>query len=196
MDILFFLTAGFAGTTALILVMGTIHLLGLANSNMVEAVGSLITKTTKNSFVPGLIIEYIGGFIFVAVYAAILNMAPVQTLASTLFLSTILGLAHGTIVGMVLSIALSTFHPIEKYRNAGPEVAAAHVAGHVVYGFFVGLVLGATQLNGKNGFQATIANVPLFDELSLITCLALTFGLFLLPLFYFAWMYGTRKRLN
>lgn len=31
-------------------------------------------------------------------------------------------------------------HPVEKFRRAGPEVAAAHIVGHVAYGLGVGLM--------------------------------------------------------
>jgi hypothetical protein len=33
-------------------------------------------------------------------------------------------------------------HPVERFRTAGVEVAAAHVAGHLAYGMGVGLVAG------------------------------------------------------
>jgi hypothetical protein len=40
-------------------------------------------------------------------------------------------------------------HPLERFRDAGAEVAIAHMVGHIVYGLIVGFVIG---FSGPNFF--------------------------------------------
>jgi hypothetical protein len=53
-----------------------------------------------------------------------------------------IGLFHGVAFAFVLVISVAEHHPLEQFRDAGFEVAIAHLAGHIIYGLIVGTMVG------------------------------------------------------
>jgi len=41
-----------------------------------------------------------------------------------------------------MPLILAEHHPVEKFQNAGFQVAIAHFFSHIVYGLLIGLVTG------------------------------------------------------
>ena len=140
MPISHMLLAGLAGAVLMSIVMGLIHRARLANADMVRALGSLFTKSLHNAFPVGLLIHLISGAIFAIPYSYILLSAGIKSPAIMIIIGAAIGLFHGAAMSFIL-LAVVDKHPLEVFREARFEVAAAHVAGHVFYGIGVGLAV-------------------------------------------------------
>ncbi len=136
------LTAGFVGTALMTGVMWFIHRSGWANADMTRALGSLVTRRYENSLLPGVAIHFTTGCIFAVGYLLVLRSLDLNSLGASLAVGTALGTFHGAAMAFILMALVAETHPVERFRTAGVDVAAAHVAGHVAYGFGVGLVAG------------------------------------------------------
>jgi hypothetical protein len=134
------IAAGFVGTIFMTGVMWFIHRSGWANADMTRALGSLITRRYENSLLPGLLIHFTVGCIFAVGYLLVLRSLDLHSLGASLAVGTALGTFHGAAMSFILMALVAETHPVERFRRAGVDVAAAHVAGHVAYGFGVGLV--------------------------------------------------------
>lgn len=135
------LGAGLVGTTLMTLVMAMIHRAGVANADMIRALGSWYTKSYDNALGIGLLVHYTAGLVFSIPYAVVLGAFSDGGSLVTLGLGALLGLAHGLVMSLLLVAVVSERHPVERFRAAGVDVAAAHVLGHVVYGVGVAIVV-------------------------------------------------------
>lgn len=131
--------AGAIGTILMSLSMGVIHLTGLANADMIRALGSLVTRSLRRAFPVGLLIHAAAGVLFAIPYVYILRSLPVTSAAAQTVVGAAVGLFHGAAMSFVLLASVAENHPLEQFRESGVEVAAAHVVGHVFYGAGVGL---------------------------------------------------------
>jgi hypothetical protein len=77
-------------------------------------------------------------------------------MGASIAVGTALGTFHGAAMSFILMALVADTHPVERFRTAGVEVAAAHVVGHVVYGMGVGLVAGWL---GTGKAEATVASI-------------------------------------
>lgn len=150
------IVAGFVGTTLMAAVMWFIHRSGWANADMTRALGSLITRRYENSLLPGLALNFAGGCVFAVGYLLVLRSLNLQTMGASLAVGTAMGTFHGATMSFVLMALVADTHPVERFRKAGVEVAAAHVVGHVAYGMGVGLVAGWL---GTGRAQETVASI-------------------------------------
>lgn len=146
-DLTVIVLAGLLGTSSMTLFMWFITDFGLANSDMVRAIGSLYTKSVDDAFTPGLVIQYCFGLAFAFVYAAFVGLFSPETLFTYIVLTTMFSLLHGLVVSFSLVVIVAQYHPLERFRDAGSEVAVGHLVGHFVYGLTVGLVLGAAKVD-------------------------------------------------
>jgi hypothetical protein len=137
------LLAGLAGTLAMAVVMSAITKTGLANADMVRAIGSIVTRSLDRALLVGGALYTAGGVVFALLYAVALSLFPVTGFWPTFGASTVLGFAHGFVMSFVLVAVVAENHPLEQFRDSGFRVALAHVLGHVAYGASVGAVLGA-----------------------------------------------------
>lgn len=151
------LAAGFLGTLCMYACMWGINRSGLAKANMPRALGSLITKNSETALWPGIAMHFTMGSILGVVYAMFLRLFPIaefsmgplfgyqELMLGAVFASTAFGLFAGVLHGLVVSAALIILiaerHPVPEFREAGFEVAGAHVAGHLVYGLAAGFFL-------------------------------------------------------
>ena len=138
------IVAGIVGTTGMSLAMWIITRSGIANASMIRAIGSLFTKSYKNSFEPGLVIHLISGILFAFLYVILISIFAPTSIAAAIGAGTMIGVFHGVAFGFLLVITVAEHHPLEQFRKAGFEVAIAHFVGHVIYGLLVGLVVGLT----------------------------------------------------
>ena len=136
--------AGIVGTAGMSIVLWAITRSGVANANMVRAIGSMFTGSYDNSFPPGLITHFIVGILVAFVYALLISLFSPTSIAAYIGAGAMIGVFHGVAFGFILVIAVAEHHPLEQFRNAGSQVAIAHFAGHLVYGILVGTVLGLT----------------------------------------------------
>ncbi|MGH7808035.1 MAG: hypothetical protein ACRENT_08060 [Thermodesulfobacteriota bacterium] len=145
MDIIVFIKvvfAGLAGTLGMSLFMWFIHRSGIANADMIRAIGSMFTDSYENAFTPGLIIHFIVGTIIAFFYVLLINLFSPTSHIYSILTGAMIGLFHGVAFAFVLVISVAEHHPLEQFRDAGFEVAIAHLAGHIIYGLIVGTMVG------------------------------------------------------
>ncbi len=137
--------AGLIATTGMTLVLWAITRSGWTNADMVRALGSAVTGKYENSARVGLIIHYSAGIPIALLYALAIHLIHTESFFYVLLAGTAFGFVHGFAFGFVL-VELSEHHPVEQFKEADFQVAVAHLIGHVVYGFLVGLILGLSKV--------------------------------------------------
>lgn len=136
------LISGLIGTAGITIFMSAVTKSGLANADMIRAVGSLFTKTLKNAFIVGIIIHTISGIIFALIYTIIITTFEVKGVLNSAGAGVLIGFIHGAVVSFVLIAAVAEHHPIKQFQHAGFSVAVAHWLGHIIYGLLAGLSIG------------------------------------------------------
>jgi hypothetical protein len=150
-SIFIIMLAGAMSTVAMTLFMLLVHSLGFANADMVRAIGSMITRKYEGSFFPGLAVHVTAGAFFALFYAFVAGVAPVpyHTAISLIITTTAVGTFHGLAMGVMLSVQVAEYHPVEQFREAGLDVVLSHVAGHIVYGVCLGMFLVVSRIDLK-----------------------------------------------
>ncbi len=141
MDLVYIIVCGVIGTSAMSFVMWFITKQGIANADMMRAIGSILTDE-DSAFSTGLTVHYIVGILLAFIYLLIISLFQPQSLWAYTGLGAMIGLFHGVAFAFLLVVVVAEHHPKESFRNAGLEVALAHLGGHIVYGLVVGLVAG------------------------------------------------------
>ena len=133
--------AGIIATAGMTALLWLFDKTGKTNANMVRAIGSAVTRSAETSLWPGLVIQFVSGILFAFIYMTALNMVQLQGILSLVIAGGVIGFAHGFAFSFVMVI-LAEHHPVEKFQNAGFQVAIVHFLAHIVYGLLVGLVFG------------------------------------------------------
>ncbi len=136
--------AGIFGTSGMTIFLQIISKSGIANADMVRAIGSLFTKKLDSAFSFGIILHLISGIIFAFLYTFAILGLNVHGIASSIGSGTIIGFIHGGVVSFVLVTAVAEHHPLPEFQKAGFSVAVAHLVGHMIFGFIVGLIIALT----------------------------------------------------
>lgn len=136
------LISGLIATTGMTLLLNAITKSGIANADMVRAVGSLFTKSPDNAFRTGMIIHFSVGIIFGFLYTFAIQAFEVQGFLSNVGSGLLIGFIHGAVVSFLLVAAVAEHHPLPEFQKAGFSVAVAHWAAHLFYGLLVGIVSG------------------------------------------------------
>ena len=142
--VIFTIVAGLMGTGGMTLAMWLIKRSGIANADMVRAIGSIFTNSIEEARTPGVIIHFIVGSLIAFIYVLLISLLGPSSVAATIGTGTMIGVFHGVAFSFLLVIAVAEHHPLEQFRNAGVEVAIAHFIGHVIYGLIVGTIIGIT----------------------------------------------------
>lgn len=140
------LVAGVMGGLAMEFVMWLISRAGLAKGDMILALGSLLTKSRENAYRVGFVIHATAAVGFALVYSLLMVTLSYTHLPASLMLGLAVGTLHGIIVSLMLVWVVSDHHPLEEFKEADLLVGVTHVAGHVAYGAMVGLVVGLSPL--------------------------------------------------
>jgi len=146
MSVLVIILAGIVSTFVMIVFLELVTRTKLANADMVRAIGSIVTGSYDRSLVPGLIIQFGFGIVFSFVYFGVLSYFNSSIGLNGVLGGGLMGLFHGIVVGFVGVVTVAEHHPLERFRQTGFTVAAAHVFGHVVYGLSVGIIFNATNI--------------------------------------------------
>jgi len=156
----FLITAatGFVATGFMSLSLYLVHWRGIANADMINAVGSLVTKNEETAMAPGLLIHFGTGIAFAFVYVASWSLFIVPSFSSYLTLGLISGVGHGLVVSFVLVALVAEHHPLPRFQEAGLGVAVAHLLAHVVYGAVIGIGAGSYGL--RFDFVPVLAEMP------------------------------------
>lgn len=133
--------AGILASLAMASFMYSVHLFGLANGDMIRALGSFYKKDYNGSFFPGLFMYLVGGILFAAIYIFIWKYFEIADPTMIVATGALMGLAHGFCLSFFLIILVAEHHPLDKFRQAGFGVALTHILGHVVYGAVLGFLV-------------------------------------------------------
>jgi len=139
--VLISIVAGLIGAIAMYVGMRILNRTGLAQGDMIVAVGSLVTHQRKNAFVTGGLIHAVLGVIFAFLYLLGLTRLGFVNFPSAVICGFLFGSTHGVIVALALVWVAADQHPLAEFKRASAAVGVLHFAGHVVYGIAVGLVI-------------------------------------------------------
>ena len=138
--------SGLIATLAMEMVMRLITGMKLANADMVRALGSLLTRNYSTALLPGLILHVVFGVVFAFVYAMAVSFSPVDRPSALILITTVISIFHGLAFGVLLVILVAEHHPLPLFRKTGLRVVLAHLAGHITYGFCLGLMFIFTRM--------------------------------------------------
>ena len=141
-SILVIILSGILGTCGMSLVMWLINRSGLANADMIRAVGSIYTRSYENALLPGIIMHFTAGIIFAFLYVVFLSLFSLGSVGAYIGMGAMTGVFHGLVVSFLIVVLVAEHHPIEQFQKAGAEVAVAHLFGNIIYGLIVGAVIG------------------------------------------------------
>ena len=139
--------AGFIATAAMSGALYAIHWRGLAEADMIRAIGSIVTRKEENAMLPGLILHFLSGIVFAFLYVIVWSALPTEGFVHYVALGLLTGFAHGLIVSFVLVVLVAEHQPVPRFQQARVEVAVAHLAAHVIFGLLVGLVAGSLRVS-------------------------------------------------
>lgn len=140
------LVAGAAGGLAMQLAMRLIARGGHVKGDMILALGSLITKSRDNAYRVGLIVHVTAAIGFGLVYTLLMVTLGYTHMPISLMLGLGVGALHGLIVSLMLVWVVADQHPLEEFKETDLLVGLSHMAGHVVYGGVIGVVVGLSPL--------------------------------------------------
>ena len=149
-SILVIILSGILGTCGMSFVMWLINRSGLANADMIRAVGSIYTRSYENALLPGIIMHFTAGIIFAFLYVIFLSIFSLGSVGAYIGMGAMTGVFHGLVVSFLLVVSVAEHHPLEQFQKAGSEVAVAHLAGHIIYGLIVGAVIGIAGIRFFN----------------------------------------------
>lgn len=154
-EILQTILAGIIATAAMCVALYIIQWRGLAEADMVRAIGSIVTRNEQNAMPIGLVIQFFSGIVFAFIYISVWSTLPIAEFQHYVLLGLVTGFAHGLVVSFMLVVLVAEHHPLPRFQNAGMGVAVAHLVAHVVYGLLVGLV--AASFSVKLNFLPSIS---------------------------------------
>ncbi len=140
--------AGLLGSGGMTLFLNLVTKLEITNAKMILAVGSLITKSTKNAMLVGWIIHLVSGIIFGIFYTFVITRLAPAIIGVIIGAGILLGFLHGLIASIGLVAVIAEQHPLKEFQDAGLDVALAHAVGHIIFGLIVGLVIVITGIAG------------------------------------------------
>lgn len=110
--------------------------------NMIEALGSMVTRSLDKAMLVGIAIHLNSGVFFSFLYTALFMAMHCNGLPNTLFAGVGFGFFHGLLVSYVLMFYVAERHPIARYRHTTFQIGILHLFAHMIYGGVVGLVVG------------------------------------------------------
>lgn len=135
--------SGVVATIAMTAFLWIIHYTKLVTADMPRAIGGLFTKSADNALVIGIVIHFLSGIIIAFIYIAIWSMFRFDP-GILVIAGAVMGTGHGLVVSFALIIAVAERHPLEQFREAGFEVAVAHLVAHVIYGVVLAAMAAST----------------------------------------------------
>ena len=148
---------GLVGSSLMFALMWVITNSGLANCNMVAAIGSMLTSDRNREGLLGFSIYILGGLLFAAVYNVLLTMINIQSATLMIGASIFIGFAHGLVVSFAIIAIFSERHLDTRFQNASIGIGIAHLIAHMLYGLSIGVLfclrmnlISSTVLNDKS----------------------------------------------
>ena len=136
---LLLLSAGLAGTVAMMFFLLLPRWLGRTHVDVIRAGGALVVGSGNRSAFPvGLGIHIAMGIGFAFVYSAFLSLSSLPFNALT---GLLLGSIHGVIAMLLVSILIMEHHPDPRYHDRGVFTGLAQLGAHMLDGTVVGSVV-------------------------------------------------------
>jgi hypothetical protein len=113
---------------------------GLANCNMVGALGSIFTRDrSKENFI-GFVVYLCGGVMFSVIYDLILAelFTIVPSAGFMISAGMFIGFAHGLVVSYAIIAIFSERHVDKRFQQVSIGIGIAHLIAHVLFGFTIG----------------------------------------------------------
>lgn len=137
--------AGLVGTTVLTVLVSLPRFFGMKSADMVTALGALVSteRTPGRAFLPGLLIHYLMGLGFAALYLVGFRAFGFPFNPVT---GAFVGVFHGglamVVVEMVIFRRLARGQDPHALDNEARIAAAVQLVGHILYGAVVGWIYG------------------------------------------------------
>lgn len=138
---------GVIATTVMTLFLYLIHALEFADLDMLTAIGSYFTRSTRNGFFLGLIVHLVAGITFTFIYMYAASYFGFNTPTEFLMFCSFLGFAHGLAFSFIVVVLVAEHHPLERFRRKGFTVVAAHGLAHIIFGTTIGLTAAWLEPN-------------------------------------------------
>ncbi len=148
-------TDGLIGSLVMFILMWLITNSGLANCNMVGAIGSIITKDRSKENFYGFLTYLVGGVFFSFVYNLLLSEIFVKSSYFMVSASVFIGFVHGLVVSYAIIAIFSERHTDVRFQNVSIGIGVAHLVAHMVYGFTIGVLFS---------IQHGLINMASFDK--------------------------------
>lgn len=129
---------GIIATAIMTLFLYMTRALTKAHVDMILAIGTLFTHDMKRAYRIGLTIHFIAGIVFAFIYLGLASYFGFNSKFDFLVFGSIIGLAHGTVISILMVVLVAEHHPLAQFREAGFRVVAAQGLAHVIYGFSIG----------------------------------------------------------
>jgi uncharacterized membrane protein YagU involved in acid resistance len=165
---------GIIATTAMLAVLGLIGKTQWPSVNLIKTMGSLVTQSQDRHTGVGIVIVYSFGVVLALGFALLLGLSHIRFLSEALILSGFAGCVSGVVAGMILVGFIGSRHPIKQFKMGGMGQFASVVAGHIVYGLSIGLVLGLKFKPSSEANQYLV--IPLQETLGASVLEVLLFG--------------------
>ena len=131
---------GLIGSLVMFILMWLITNSGLANCNMVGAIGSIMTRSRTKENIYGFATYLAGGIFFSAIYNLLLSEVFVQSPHFMIFASIFIGFVHGLIVSYAIIAIFSERHTDRRFQKVSIGIGIAHLIAHMVFGFTIGVL--------------------------------------------------------
>jgi hypothetical protein len=161
MEVFFYNAAvdGIIGSLVMSILMWLITNSGLANCNMIGAIGSMLTEDRNKENIYGAAIYLAGGISFSIIYNLLLSEIFVKSPYFMISASVFIGFVHGLVVSYAIIAVFSFRHTNRRFQNVSIGIGIAHLVAHMFFGFTVGVLfsfqhglLKATSFDNTNPF--------------------------------------------
>jgi uncharacterized membrane protein YagU involved in acid resistance len=138
--------AGILGGSAMVGVMRLITQAAWEKTDMIVALGSMVTRARSNARRVGMAMHVLSAIVFALLYTVAMWKFGLARFPISFFVGIAFGIVHGMIVSLLLVWIIAEQHPLEEFREADLAVGLVHFAGHIAYGAVVGLTIGIMAL--------------------------------------------------
>lgn len=160
MEVLIAVCIGIVATIVMTGLLVGITRSGLAEADMVRAIGSLLLRREAGALKVGMVAHLAVGVICALVYVAVWSLFDFSGFAEFAMVGAMVGFGHGLVVSLILVIVVAENHPLERFRTAGVGVALSHLVAHVVFGVVVGLGVAASDVRFEGVHQIAEKVIP------------------------------------
>lgn len=138
--------AGLIGAAGMAAVLFLFSRKGWTRVNLVVALGSVVTRKSRNALGVGAAIHAVAGVLFAMVYTMIFAFFGLDFPLSILFVGLFLGFLHGVVMSLIIVVTLVLSEGDGEFKKVEFSSGPVHLLGHILYGLLVGAVVGFSGL--------------------------------------------------